>query len=283
MNYRIVLLLSLAALLGGCGADNGAPDPAASGSQPAPAAETAPAPAEAPAPVSPETEPAPAPSVAAIDDPAPVEVEVAEPPSAGGVEQTPAPAPASWKFATGKHYSELTSAQGKAGGPGGIEVTEVFWYGCPHCFSFDPIITRWEDEQPGDVRFVRLPVMWNPTNEIHARMYYTAEALDKLNEMHEAIFTAMHKDGKTLTRESEIRDFFEKFGVSGEEFDQTFRSFTVESKLKRAKDLTARYRIRSVPVVVVDGKYIVDGPEVKSYGDMLAVTDELVAKERTQR
>ena len=86
-----------------------------------------------------------------------------------------------------------------------------------------------------------------------------------------------------LTSEAEIRSFFTDFGVSKEEFDNTFRSFTVESKLTQAKNLTQRYRIRSVPVIVVDGKYVVDGPEVKSYSDMLGVTDELVAKERIER
>ncbi|MGI9330228.1 MAG: thiol:disulfide interchange protein DsbA/DsbL, partial [Gammaproteobacteria bacterium] len=167
-----------------------------------------------------------------------------------------------------------------AGGPGGIEVIEVFWYGCPHCFSFDPVINGWEEELPADVSFVRLPVMWNPTNEIHARMYYTAEALGKLDQLHTAFFNALHRDGLSLTRENDIRKFFVQNGVSEADFDKAFRSFSVESKLKRARDLTQRYRIRSVPVIVVDGKYVVDGPEIKSFQDMLSVTDELVERER---
>lgn len=274
MKTRLVLFLLMAAFISGCGTENATPDQTAADTETAPASPPA-ASTEAPAP-------APAPAKSAMDD----EPEVAaidDARSSDDAVKAPAAAPPTSKYSAGKHYSQLTSAQGTSGGPGGIEVTEVFWYGCPHCFSFDPIITRWEGEQSGDVRFVRLPVMWNPTNEIHARMYYTAEALDKLDEMHEAFFTAMHRDGKTLTSEADIKAVFERFGVSSEKFDETFRSFTVESKMKRARDLTARYRIRSVPVVVVDGKYIVDGPEVKSYGDMLAVTDELVAKERALR
>jgi thiol:disulfide interchange protein DsbA len=273
---QLLMLILMALLVTGCGAESEAPEQSAA---PAPTADAAPETAPATAP--------PAEPQEKVQDKPDTQVVKGDPGDAPAVLAAPdatAPAtPPSFKYSAGKHYSQLTSAQGTSSAPGGIEVTEVFWYGCPHCFSFDPIIGKWEGEQPADVRFVRLPVMWNPTNEIHARMFYTAEALDKLDPMHEAIFSAMHRDGKMLTKEDEIREFFEKYGVTGEEFDATFRSFAVESKLKRAKDLTARYRVRSVPVVVVDGKYIVDGPEVKSYADMLAVTDELVAKERAQR
>lgn len=274
--HHLFLFLLVALVVSACGGED---EPASSA--PAEIAEVAEVAERAPAPA-PEPE-----SVTAEADEPPASVEESPVVAADVTPATPQeaaePANTNWQYSAGKHYSQLTSAQGTSGGPGGVEVTEVFWYGCPHCFSFDPIITRWEDEQPADVRFVRLPVMWNPTNEIHARMYYTAEALGKLDEMHQAFFTALHRDGKTLTREDDIRKVFADFGVSEDEFDNTFRSFAVESKLNRAKSLTQRYRIRSVPVIVVDGKYVVDGPEVKSYSDMLAVTDELVAKERIER
>ncbi|RMF97902.1 MAG: thiol:disulfide interchange protein DsbA/DsbL [Gammaproteobacteria bacterium] len=185
-----------------------------------------------------------------------------------------------WRFQPGKHFSQLTSAQGTTTGAGGIEVAEVFWYGCPHCYNFDPYVERWRAKLPDDVRFVRLPVMWNPTNEIHARLFYTAEALGKLDEMHKAIFDAFHRRGKRLISEDEIRDFFKEFGVSPAEFDKAFRSFAVESKLRRARNLTQKYRIRSVPVMVVNGKYVTDGPEIKSFDEMLAVVDELIERER---
>jgi thiol:disulfide interchange protein DsbA len=276
-NIRLPLLLIFALLLGACGRDDGPDTPPPAADTPAPA--TAAQPAEAPAGEA--APPAAAPTERAAEEvqPAP---ESAPPESADATAGKTA-APRDWQYSAGKHYSQLTSAQGTTSGPGSVEVTEVFWYGCPHCFSFDPIVKNWEGKQPSDVRFVRLPVMWNPTNEIHARMYYTAEALDKLEQMHDGFFTALHRDGKTLTREEDIRAFFGDFGVGADDFDKTFRSFAVESNLKRARNLTQRYRIRSVPVLVVDGKYVVDGPEIKSYGDMLAVADELVAKERLQR
>ena len=187
-----------------------------------------------------------------------------------------------WKYEAKNHFTMLTTAQGTSSSPDVIEVTEVFWYGCPHCFNFDPYLKKWQEGIPDDVNFVRLPVIWNPTNQIHARMFYTAEALGKLDEMHEEIFREMHINKKTLTTEGAIQEFFLRFGVSEDEFKSTFRSFAVESKLKRAKNLTQRYRIQSVPILVTNGKYLTQGPGVKNFDDMLAVTDELVERERQE-
>lgn len=185
-----------------------------------------------------------------------------------------------WKYSPEKHYTILTTAQGTSSPPDMIEVTEVFWYGCPHCYNFDPYLTQWRKDLPNDVNFVRLPVMWNPTNQIHARLFYTAEALGKLDEVHDAVFRAIHLDKQTLTTEDSIRNFLLDYGISEEDFDNTFRSFTVESKLKRAKNLTQRYRIQSVPLLVTNGKYLTQGSEIKTFENMLAVTDELVERER---
>lgn len=270
--------LALIALLAACGGEPPATEPQAP---------AAPAPTEVVEEVITET-PAPA-----TDATAEVEavIEAAAEETAGEptaedtmVKELVAAAPAAstreWRYSSGDHYTQLTSAQGTSSAPGGVEVAEVFWYGCPHCYSFDPYLSRWESEQPEDVRFVRIPVMWNPTNEIHARIYYTAEALNRLEVIHPAVFDAMHRQGKTLTREADIREFFIANGVSGEDFDKTFRSFAVESKLKKALNLTQRYRISSVPVLVINGKYLATGPEVKSFDDMLAVTGELIERER---
>jgi thiol:disulfide interchange protein DsbA len=187
------------------------------------------------------------------------------------------------KYLEGKHYSKLAAAQGTSSAPDVIEVAEVFWYGCPHCYSFDPFVTQWSGELEPGVEFVRLPVMWNPTNQIHARIFYTAEVLGKLEEMHEEVFKEMHVNKKMLTTESAIEDFFVRYGVSAEDFQKTFRSFAVESKLKRAKNLTQRYQIRSVPLLVVNGKYVTSGDGIRNFDDMLAVADELIALEQMER
>ena len=140
----------------------------------------------------------------------------------------------------------------------------------------------YQENLPDDINFLRLPVIWNPTNQIHARLFYTAEALGKLEEMHEEVFREIHINNQTLSTEASIQKFFLRFGVSAEEFKKTFRSFAVESKLKRAKNLTQRYRIQSVPLLVTNGKYLTQGPEIKNFDDILAVTDELVERERLE-
>jgi thiol:disulfide interchange protein DsbA len=195
---------------------------------------------------------------------------------------SPDAASVAWKYGPDKHFLKLTTAQGTSSPPDRIEVAEVFWYGCPHCYNFDPYINKWEARLPDDVNFVRLPVIWNPTNQIHARAFYTAESLGKLDEMHEAIFREIHINKKTLSTEADIQIFFERYDVSQEEFESTFRSFAVESKLKRAKNLTQRYRIQSVPLLVTNGKYLTQGTEIKNFDDMLAVTEELVERERQE-
>ena len=192
-------------------------------------------------------------------------------------------APAAQKFKAGTHYVKLTTAQGTSSPPDVVEVAEVFWYGCPHCFNFEPIVNNWKENLPDGVNFIRLPVMWNPTNELHARLFYTIDALGKLDEIHPEIFREMHLNQNMLTTESAIMAFVGKHGISAEDFKKTFRSFAVESKLKRAKNLTQRYRIQSVPLLVINGKYLTTGDDIKNFNDMLAVADELIAREQQNR
>ena len=198
------------------------------------------------------------------------------------VDPAPKPADAPQKYSEGQHYTVLATAQGTSSSPDVVEVAEVFWYGCPHCYSFDPYITKWETELPDGVELVRLPVMWNPTNEIHARMFYTADALGKLEEMHEEIFREMHLNRKTLTSEADIEALFAKHDVSSDDFKKTFRSFPVETNLKKAKNLTQRYRVQSVPILIVNGKYVTNGPDVKNFDDMISVANELIAREQAE-
>jgi thiol:disulfide interchange protein DsbA len=204
------------------------------------------------------------------------------------IELTEAAAPAetqgnstTWKYKEGDHYRRLTASQGTSSSPDKIEVAEVFWYGCPHCFNFDPLLESWEKDLPADVAFVRIPVIWNPTNQVHARIMYTADALGKLDEMHIAIFEGMHQKNESYTSDESIVELFEEYGVDEVEFREVYSSFGVTSAVKRAENLTRRYGVRSVPVLVINGKYVTDAPDVKSFGDMLNVANELVERERS--
>jgi len=188
-----------------------------------------------------------------------------------------------WKYSEGSHFRRLTTSQGTSSSPDKIEVAEIFWYGCNHCYNFDPVIENWKAQNPADVSFVRIPVVWNPTNQIHARLMYTAEALGVLDKAHPAAFEELHQKGNMLTEDDAIIAFFAKLGVSEDDFREAYGSFGVTSALKRAENLTRRYGIRSVPILVVNGKYVTEGTDIKSFDDLLNVTNELVARERLDR
>ncbi|MBL8201206.1 MAG: thiol:disulfide interchange protein DsbA/DsbL [Chromatiales bacterium] len=278
---RLLLLAAVLSIAAACGK---APAPEAAAPAAATAEGTPPAAIAAPTPA-PEaaTDAVPA---AVVEESA--GTETAAPADSGALgkdivladNSSPAPARTDWQYQEGQHFNKLTSAQGTSSSPGKIEVAEVFWYGCSHCYNLEPVLSDWVKKLPADVSFVRIPVMWNPTNEIHGRIYYTAEALGKLDRINPAMFKAIHVENRPMTEEKDILAFFEQNGVSAADFNKTFRSFAVESQLKRAKDLTVKYKVRGVPLLVVDGKYTTDGPQIRSHQDLLAVTEELIQRER---
>ncbi len=280
--FRSVLLVTLLSLLAACGK---ASEPQA----PAPASE--PVDNSAAAIATPVAEPAAesSPTAEAVATSVDETVETAEtsPLPARDIvlpaNNPPAAQQTNWQYKEGDYYSVLTSAQGGSSPAGKIEVAEVFWYGCGHCYNLEPVVADWEKRLPSDVNLVRIPVMWNPTNEIHARIFYTAEALGKRAQISPAVFKAIHIDNKPMTDEKEIQKLFEEFGVSADTFNKTFRSFAVESQLRRARDLTMKYHVKGVPLLVVDGKYLTDGPKIKSQDELLAVAEELVQRERQNR
>ena len=280
-SVRLLLLASALSVIAACGKapETQAPVTAAQteATTGAPAAIAAPTPAPVPA-----AEPA----STAIEESA--GAEAAAPVSADALgkdivlagDPSGSPATTTWQYQEGKHFSSLPTAQGTSSSPGKIEVAEVFWYGCGHCYNLEPELSAWVKKLPGDVSFVRIPVMWNPTNEIHGRIYYTAEALGKLDQINSAVFRSIHVDNRPMTDEKDIQKLFEQNGVSAADFNKVFRSFSVEGQLKRAKDLTLKYRVKGVPLLVVDGKFTTDGPEIRNHQDLLAVTEELIKRER---
>ena len=190
-----------------------------------------------------------------------------------------------WKYKEGQHYMRMVPSQPTMGGADKIEVAEFFWYGCPHCFSFEPTINAWAADIPAGARFIRIPVVWNNVHELHARIFYTMEVLARNGTLadseafHNTVFEEIQTRGNRLTSEDSIRRLFERFGVSGEDFDNTWKSFEVDQKLRVAKDLGRRYSIQSVPAVVVNGKYRTGGAEAGSYDAVPDVINELIARE----
>lgn len=159
------------------------------------------------------------------------------------------------------------------------EVVEMFWYGCPHCFDFEPNLQKWLARKPKGVNFVRIPAVFNPTWSLHARAYYTAEVLGVLDKTHEALFDAMHLKKQKMATADELADFFAKYGVKKDTFLATFNSFTVDAKVRRAIDLTKRYGIEGVPSMIVNGKYRTSGTLAGGKEGMLQVVDHLIKQE----
>ena len=159
-------------------------------------------------------------------------------------------------------------------------MAEIFWYGCPHCFAFDPYVKSWVSSKPDYVSFVRVPAVWNPLVRMHAQAFYTAEALGKGDEMHDALFREIHDNQNMLDTQDKLQAFFGKFGVDAAAFKSTWESFAVHTKLQRADELSRRYKISSVPMIVVNGKYTSDGGMAGSYEKLFELVDELVQSER---
>ena len=170
--------------------------------------------------------------------------------------------------------AQPTQAEGK------IEVVEVFWYGCPHCYDFEPHVEKWLESKPEDVEFRRMPGIFNKSWIPHAKAYFTAEKLGVLDKTHRALFNALHKEHKRIFTESELKDFFISKGIDGDEFTRVFNSSEIETKFKQAFVMGQRYKITGVPAVIINGKYMTSGSLAGSYENLLKTIDDLVDKER---
>jgi thiol:disulfide interchange protein DsbA len=190
-----------------------------------------------------------------------------------------------WKFKEGTHYARLVPTQPTVGGAGKIEVSEVFNYTCPHCYDLDPILNKWVADLPPEVRFVRIPGMFNRVAELHAQMYYTAEllaadgTLPDMGQFHSTVFDEFHRRGNRLLAVDSIERLFARFGVSADDFNKTWNSFPVNQKMRVAADLGRRYGVAltGVPVIIINGKYRV--PNVSNKQELLDIIEELLARE----
>ena len=184
------------------------------------------------------------------------------------------------RFVDGTHYVTL-QAPVKTRDSSRVEVIEAFWYGCSHCFRFEPLIEDWMANIPDDIDFTRFPAMWNGLMRIHAQIYYAAEALDVVDIVHEPVFNAINLEGNRLQNERQIAALFASHGIDEEEFSRAFNSFGVRTRVNQAESRMQDYGIQSTPNMVVNGKYLITtGPDVPTQQMMLDIVDFLVARER---
>ena len=165
--------------------------------------------------------------------------------------------------------------------PGRIEVLEFFSYGCPHCKDFNPLVLPWSAKLPKDVAFHRVPITFGRAAWASlARLYFTLEATGDLARLDQAVFDAIHVQRKNLYTEKAVFDWVASQRVDSARFQGAFRSFTVETRLARAEQLAAGYKVDSVPLLTVAGRFKVLGQGARSQAELLAIADALIAKAR---
>ena len=189
-------------------------------------------------------------------------------------------APAFAEYEEGFEYKLLDKQPPVAKGTP-IEVVEFFWYGCPHCFHFEPYINNWVASKPEDISFVKIPVTFNKTARFHAFVYYALDLMGEAERVSDAIFSEMHKRGKKLANQSDMEAFLSEQGVDIATFRKAMKSFAVDNRVKRASTLFSKYMLRGVPVVVVGGRYA--SGNVKNFPDMLKVIDHMIELAREEQ
>jgi thiol:disulfide interchange protein DsbA len=190
-----------------------------------------------------------------------------------------------WQFKEGTHFTRLVPTQPTVGGADKIEVAEIFMYSCPHCYDLEAHINKWAETISPNVRFVRIPAVFNQAAQLHAQLYYTEVFLAKTGALkdqvafRDMVFEEFHRKGNRLTSQAAIQRVFARAGVSEEDFNRTWNSFEVNQAMRVAADLARRYNVTSVPMVVVNGKYRTDTASAGGYPKLMEVIDELTARE----
>jgi len=182
----------------------------------------------------------------------------------------------------GLDYTELKPAQ-PVEVQGKIEVLEFFWYGCPHCYTLEPLLEKWIPTLPADAHFRRLPAVLSPGWANEAAVFYAFEALGVLGRLHRPFFDAIHRDRLKTRDPVSFNEWLQKNGVNVKKFDEAMKSFGVQSKVRRATQLSASYRIEGTPALAVHGRYTVSAEQGRTQQGMLAIAEHLIGVARKGR
>ena len=166
---------------------------------------------------------------------------------------------------------------------GKVEVIEFFWYSCPHCNAFEPKLNAWSRKLPPDVVLKRVPVAFRDDFVPQQRLYYTLEALGKVDELHSKVFHAIHVERKPMNREDAIVEWAGQQGLDKAKFKELYNSFSVSSKARRASQLQDAFKVQGVPALGVAGRYYTDGTMAGTLDRSLQVADYLIAEARKSR
>ncbi|MFQ3788823.1 thiol:disulfide interchange protein DsbA/DsbL [Halomonas sp. A29] len=183
----------------------------------------------------------------------------------------------------GQHYEKLPEPIETRAGEGQVEVTEVFWYGCPHCYNLQSSVTDWYETLGEDVEVVHMPATMGGEWNTHAAMFYAAEELGVREEAHADIFHAIHEEGQRLTDPASIARFLSQYDVSEEEARQALDAFAVKAQVNKAHARMRAMRLMGVPALVVDGRYLVTPSSAGSLENMPQIADALIERVRQER
>jgi thiol:disulfide interchange protein DsbA len=183
----------------------------------------------------------------------------------------------------GKDFIEVSPAQNTETGDKN-EVVEFFWYRCPHCYSLEPVLESWVKKLPADTQFRRVPAVFNEEWALDARIFYALDSIGMLEKVHRGMFDHIHKGGgaglKGPVYMKFIAEWLAKQGVDMAKYDAALRSFTVETRLKRAMQAAQAYKLDGVPALAVNGRYLVSASMVSERQAMIDITDRLLAATR---
>jgi len=180
-------------------------------------------------------------------------------------------------YEEGKHYKRVDLP--RAIDSDKVEVLEFFWYGCPHCYSFEPYVSKWKQNKPDNVEFVRVPATFQPLWVLHARAYYALQMMGVGEEIHPKFFSEMHNKKKYMKTVDALTEFAQQYGVDRSEFVDAMNSFTVENNVRKATKLVTDYKLNGVPAVAVNGKYLISASMAGSYDNMIKIMSYLIKKE----
>ena len=181
----------------------------------------------------------------------------------------------------GQHYVRLSTPvavsvpTGKA-----VEVIEFFWYGCPHCYAFEPALENWVKKLPADVFFRQVPVGFMAPHQLHQKLFYALEEMGQLASAHRKVFAAIHQQNRRLNSESDILAFGKEIGLDETKLSAALKSFGTNTKASRAKQLADAYKIDGVPALGVHGRFYTSGSLAGSNENALAVADFLIQRSR---
>ncbi|MEA1048945.1 thiol:disulfide interchange protein DsbA/DsbL [Lamprobacter modestohalophilus] len=161
-----------------------------------------------------------------------------------------------------------------------VEVLELFWYGCPHCYQLEPAIERWLENKPDGVSFRRLPAAASSRWIPHAKAYFAAEQLGELEKLHEPLFKALHEQRRRIFTDEQLFAFAAEQGIDEQAFRDAYQSFPVDMKVRQSAELARRYQLSGVPAIVVNGTYITGVTEAGGRDQLFELVDVLVAKEQ---